>query len=334
MLRISLDSEQEWMQQRRFPFSIGGAELNVASALARWGVPVGYVTALPENELVKPILATVASRGVDVSPVLTMGDKVGLYYLSAGKDLKSAAVIYDREGSSFSKLRKGMLNWDALFKEVSFFHFSAICPALNQHSAAVCEEALHEAQKRNIKVSIDLNYRNQLWNYVDSPHQVMSILLSSCALVMGNVWAANALLGIPLDQQALAKESKAGFQEAALACSLNLMEKFPNCELVANTFRFKTESQLQYYSCLYAQGELYTSKEYVAKQVVDMVGSGDCYMAGLLYGTYHSFSFQKTIDFATAAAFSKLFIREDATNLGVQEVIEFVKPYESSPTHP
>src|SRR5690606_22068491 len=131
--------------------------------------------------------------------VYPIGSKVGLYYLSEGSDLKSAEVIYDRQQSSFSMLRKGMLNWDKLFEDVAFFHFSAICPALNQSLAEVCEEVLYEARKRGITVSIDLNYRKKLWDYVDTPIGIMSSLLKSCNIVMGNIWALQDMLGVSFD---------------------------------------------------------------------------------------------------------------------------------------
>lgn len=330
MLRINLDEEGNWLKNQQFPFFIGGAELNVASALALWNIPSVYVTAIPENNLGKQILKAVAQRGVDVSDVYPIGNKIGLYYLSAGSDLKSAEVIYDRQQSSFSILRKGMLNWDKLFEDVSFFHFSAICPALNQFLAEVCEEAIYEARKRDITVSIDLNYRKKLWDYVDTPIDIMSPLLKSCNIVMGNIWAAHDMLGISIDVSALEQGTKIGYQKAARESSLEMMSLFPNCTVVANTFRFKTEIGLQYYSCLYSNGELFTSKEYFAKEVVDMVGSGDCYMAGLLYGMYKGLPLQETVDFATAAAFSKLFIHDDATHFGIPALKELVRPYETS----
>lgn len=330
ILRINLDEEGAWLNNKLFPFFIGGAELNVASALALWDIPSVYVTAMPENNLGKQIMKAVAQRGVDVSDVYPSGNKVALYYLSAGSDLKSAEVIYDRQQSSFSTLRTGVLNWDELFEDVSFFHFSAICPALSQALAEVCEEALYEARKRNIKISIDLNYRKKLWDYVDTPIEIMSSLLKSCTIVMGNIWAAHDMLGISIDASAVEQGNKAGYQEAARKSSLALMKEFPACTVVANTFRFKTEEGLQYYSCLYSEGELYTSKEYFAKEVLDMVGSGDCYMAGLLYGMYKKLSLQDTVDFATAAAFSKLFIHDDVTHLGISALKEFVRPYEVS----
>ncbi|HUH33420.1 MAG TPA: PfkB family carbohydrate kinase, partial [Daejeonella sp.] len=140
LLRICPDSNGQWTEGNSLPVYIGGAECNVATALALWGVPSSYVTALPENYLSEQIVQSLRKKNIQTDKIRYEGDRVGLYYLPKGKDLKNAGVIYDRAGSSFTGLKPGMINWDDVFEGVYWFHFSAICPAISQQVADVCEE--------------------------------------------------------------------------------------------------------------------------------------------------------------------------------------------------
>lgn len=198
-MRICPDVAGDWLEENSLPFYVGGAEANVATALALWGIPSAYLTALPDNLLARQIAAYLGEKGIDVSRVLYQGDRLGLYYLPKGKDLKNAGVIYDRAHSSFSALRSGMIDWDRVLEGVEWLHFSAISPALNQGVAEVCEEGLKAATGKGIMISVDLNYRAKLWQYGVAPTAVMPRLVEYCDLVMGNLWAAEKMLGIPVD---------------------------------------------------------------------------------------------------------------------------------------
>src|SRR5690606_20683682 len=136
-------------------------------------------------------------KNIDTSAIHYSGSRVGLYYLQQGTDVKNSGVIFDRAGSSFAQLKKGMINWDEVFEGITWFHFSAIAAALSQSAAEVCEEALQAASSKGITISVDLNYRNKLWQYGKQPIEVMPGLVKYCNLVMGNLWAANVMLGIP-----------------------------------------------------------------------------------------------------------------------------------------
>src|ERR1700759_3475191 len=148
LLRISPDDSGSWLRQNQFPFYIAGAELNVATALALWKVPSKYITALPDNGLSRQIVSFLELQKIDLSPVLYHHGRLCLYYLTKGRDLKNDALIYDRANSSFSELKPGMIDWDKQFEGVSWFHFSAICPAINQNIADVCKEALEVASRK------------------------------------------------------------------------------------------------------------------------------------------------------------------------------------------
>lgn len=313
MLRISPASDTE-SEKHPFLLYMGGAEANTATALAGWNVPVKYCTVLPDNFMSEYIMNYLEYRGIYTSSILYSGNRVGLYYLDRGADLKSS-VIYDRDRSSFSELKRGMIDWDKVLRDVSWFNLTAISPALNANLADVCLEALEAATRKNITTSIDLNYRSRLWKYGMEPTEVMPALLEHCDLVMGNIWSANSLLGTFIDADIHEKGNREVYLDHARATSEEIISRFPRCKTVANTFRFDQDSDnLLYYTSLYTNGVQYNSREFRTKGVIDRSGSGDCYMAGLIYGFYNRHQPQDIVNYATAAAFGKLQEQGDATD--------------------
>jgi len=328
LLRICPDAEGNWLKENNLPFFVGGAELNVATALALWKIPSAYLTALPDNSLTEQLVNYVKGLAIDTTAIQYTGERVGLYYLHQGKDLKNAGVIYDRSGSSFATLQTGTINWDVVLKDVSWFHFSAICPAVSLAAAEVCLEALKEASARNITISVDLNYRAKLWKYGKEPIDILPDLVQYCDVVMGNLWAAEKMLGIPVPEGLAKADQKELYLEQAAVSSRMLIARFPECKVVANTFRFDEKEGVKYYSTLFSEDELLVSKQYSAKNIINKVGSGDCYMAGLIYGFYQDQPAEEILEFATAAAFSKLFVAGDATTIEADQIKEKVRNYE------
>jgi 2-dehydro-3-deoxygluconokinase len=324
LLRLSPDTEGQWLAHTSMPVHVGGAELNVARALALWKIPVKYCTGLPDNYLSYQIVNSLQQSNIDTSAIQFGGQRIGIYYLPQGLDVKNAGVIYDRAGSSFAQLKKGTINWDAILDGVSRFHVSAICPALNADAADVCEEVMQVCNKKGIEVSLDLNYRAKLWQYGVPVHEVMKRLAPYCDLIMGNVWAAEKMLQIPVHADLVTVDGKDMYVAQALETSIKIMKQYPRCKAVANTFRFDHKGIL-YYTTLYTKGFLHVSQEYTTETVVDKVGSGDCYMAGLIYGFYKNHEPQDILEFATAAAFQKLFIKGDATTKTVEEINATIK---------
>jgi len=329
LLRICPDADGAWLEDNSLPFYVGGAELNVATALARWDIPTAYLTAIPDNFMSEQLLMALQKRKIDTSRIQLSGHRTGLYYLHKGKDLKHAGVIYDREDSSFANLKAGTLDWDLILKDISWFHFSAICPALDQDLADLCEEALQAASERNIPISLDLNYRAKLWKYGQDPGAIMPKLAVYCSLIMGNIWAAEKMLGIPIDQDLIGAGTQEGYIRQAEKSSKEIISRFPNCRTVANTFRFDEGQGLRYYTTLYKDETLQISKVYQANEIIDKVGSGDCFMAGLIYGFFKKFPIDGILNFATAAAFTKLFVQGDATTLSQEEIRVQIKKYEN-----
>ncbi len=196
LLRMSPELNREWIHENKIPTFLGGAELNVATAISKWNIPTKYCTALPNNYFSTEILEELELKNIETSSVHLSGNRIGIYYMPQGADLKNAAVIYDRNYSSLSELKPGMLNWDELLKDCTWFHFTAISPALNQNVADGCLEGLKAASAKGSTISVDLNYRAKLWKYGKEPKELMPELVQYCNVIMGNIWAVEILLGM------------------------------------------------------------------------------------------------------------------------------------------
>ena len=321
LLRYSPAPQGDWIRQASMPVFVGGAELNVATALAQWGLPAAYCSVLPQNPLADDIVDYIDGKGIDSTRIIRAGQRIGSYYLSQGGDLKQGGVIYDRAYSSFSELSPASVDWDSMLEGTEWLHLSAISPALNAGVAGFCRELAKTSSAKGITVSIDLNHRAQLWKYGKAPVDIMPELVQYCDVVMGNIWSANALLGIPLDPDIHAKGRVEDYIQHATTTAATLQNRFPRCKVMANTFRFDVPpSGLRYFATLDAKGEQYVSQELQTPTVVDRIGSGDCFMAGLIYGLHQQHDPQSVINFAAAAAFGKLQEAGDATRQSVTDI--------------
>ncbi|MDX2045645.1 MAG: sugar kinase [Chitinophagaceae bacterium] len=330
LLRFSPALKGEWIKSHSMPVFTGGAELNVAQALALWNIPVKYFTALPDNYLSKEITGFVSAKNIDTTSTHYSGNRIGAYYLPQGADLKNAGVIYDRANSSFAELKPGMINWDDVLKDVNWFHFSAICPALSQDTVSLCEEALQACEQKGITISVDLNYRSKLWQYGKQPPEVMPQLMKYCKVVMSNIWSTDSLLGIP----AAVKESAGKTKDELLGAAGKSMKQihldYPGVTTIAYTFRLED----YYFAVLQHGPEMVISVEYPMRGAIDKSGSGDCFMAGLIYGLYHHYTPQAIVDFATAAAYQKLFVKGDATDKTADQIKNFIQQHEQRTASP
>lgn len=330
LLRLSPSPKGEKSDKHPMLLFVGGAEANVATALAGWDIPVTYCTVLPDNFMSHYVIQYLQRKKIDTSPILFSGNRIGLYYLETGADIKGG-VVYDRDRSSFSELKRGMIDWDKVLDGINWFHFTAISPALNAAVADVCLEALEAASQKNITISVDLNYRSKLWKYGKQPVEVMPALVQYCDVIMGNIWSANTLLGTYVDEQIHDKGTKQAYTTHAEKTALEIMKKFPKCKAVANTFRFDSnDDHILYYTTLLVNGKSYVSDELTCKGVVDRSGSGDCFMAGLIYGLLSTPGQpQQLLNYATAAAFGKLQEQGDATDQDVLSVETFKEHQQS-----
>ncbi|WPV67255.1 sugar kinase [Chitinophaga sp. LS1] len=320
LLRLS----PQW-EQHNAALYVGGAEANVAAALAKWGTSVAYISRMPDNGIAHEVEQQLQHLGVTTDRMIRGGDRIGIYYLEQGKDLKNAGVVYDRKYSSFSQLQPGTVDWDSLLGDAEWFHWSALTPALNEDTAIICKEVLEAATRKGLFISTDLNYRSRLWQYGKQPFAVMPELVAYCDLVMGNIWAAHTMLDTNLNTVALEANSREVYLQQAHEVALEITEKFPRCKQVAFTYRFShAPIHNLYYATWYDNGTLSVSKQYETSEVVDRVGSGDSFMAGLIHARLSGMDAQETISFAAAAAWSKLFLKGDFNLTDKADILKLI----------
>jgi 2-dehydro-3-deoxygluconokinase len=299
---------QPRLQARTADLYIGGAEANVAASLAQWGMPVQYVSVLPQHDLSQAVVSQLETLGIQCGRMLYGGERIGTYYLQPGADMKAASVIYDRQHSAFAELRPGTVDWASILQNIHWLHWSAITPALNERMPIVMQELLQTAHQMGITISVDLNYRPKLWQYGVSPVQPMQALLPYCHIAMGNLWAVESLLGIPSPLASSEGQSQQALLEAAQESLWQLRKAYPDLQSMAYTFRMAD----RYWGLLQQGTEMATSATHALTQVVDKVGTGDSLMAGLVFGLQQpGWNVQQRIDFAAAAAVSKFAVPGD-----------------------
>jgi len=196
MLRLSTPGFERFIQSNRFDINFGGGEANVAVSLANYGIPVEYVTRLPQHDIGQAAAMTLRKYGVGTSNIIWGGERMGIYFLETGAVSRASKVIYDRAHASISTIEPGMVNWEKIFDSASWFHWTGITPAISESTARVCLEAIKTANRKGITVSTDLNYRKNLWKYGKKASEVMPELVSGCDIILGNEEDAEKVFGI------------------------------------------------------------------------------------------------------------------------------------------
>ena len=188
MLRLAPPGFLRFSQANSFDVVYGGGESNVAVSLANYGVPVDFVTRLPKNDIGECALMEMRKRGVGTDNIVYGGDRLGIYFLETGAVSRGSKVVYDRAHSAMAEIEPGMVDWNSVFKDVEWFHWTGITPAISQGAADACIEAVKIAKKHGVTISTDLNYRAKLWKYCDDAkrEEIMSVLTSYCDIVLGN----------------------------------------------------------------------------------------------------------------------------------------------------
>lgn len=316
-LMLRLSSTGASFLEKDSPVAVfpAGSEANVVASLAQWNVPCSYLSRMPDNELAAQALDVLKELGVDVSPTLLEGDRLGLYFLLSANGLTKGEVVYDRKYSAFSQLQPGTIDWDQMLDGYTWFHWSALTPALNEALGAVCKEALEAARRKGLVVSVDLNYRNKLWNYGKQPIEVMPALLPYCDVVMGNIWAAHKMLGTAVLETLDRDTPPDTYFEQAKESAREVFERLPGCKHLAYTFRFMDSATHNLlYGTYHTRSGDFMSAIQETNEVVDRIGSGDAFMAGLIYALASDKVGQGVVDTATAAGFKKLFVKGDFGN--------------------
>ncbi|MBK1438808.1 sugar kinase [Parapedobacter sp. ISTM3] len=315
LLRLSSSGESFLGADGQVVVFPGGSEANVAASLGQLGIACSYLSRVPGNELALQALSTLKTLGVDVSPTLLEGDRMGLYFLLSANGLSKGEVVYDRNYSAFSELKPGTINWDAILEDFTWLHWSALTPALSAPLADVCLEALEVAHRKGLTVSVDLNYRNKLWNYGKQPIEVMPALLQYCDVVMGNIWAANKMVGSSVLETLTRDTPPEVYFEHAKESAGEVFGLLPRCKHIAYTFRFMDSATHNLlYGTYHTREADFISPVNETNGVIDRIGSGDAFMAGLIYALVNEKGGQDIIDAATAAGFKKLFVKGDFGN--------------------
>jgi 2-dehydro-3-deoxygluconokinase len=320
MLRLSPPGFQRFSQARSFDVIYGGGEANVAISCANYGLPVNFVTRLPQNDIGDACLAFLRQYNVGSEHIVRGGERLGIYFLEMGSMQRGSKVVYDRAHSAISTIEPGMINWRAVFADADWYHWTGITPAISESTAALCLEAARTAKEMGLTVSCDLNYRKKLWKWGKTPQEVMPDLVQFCDVAIGNEEDADKVFGI----RAPESDVTAGKVEADqyLYVCEKLHERFPKLKTIAITLRGSVSASHNTWSAvLWREGEFYSGPFFDITHIVDRVGGGDSFMGGLIYGlcTYGD-DYQKVLDFAVAASCLKHSIFGDFNLVSVAEV--------------
>jgi 2-dehydro-3-deoxygluconokinase len=316
MMRLAPPGYQRLVQANVLEMTFGGGEANVAVSLANFGVPVRFVTKLPDNDLGQACRGEIARWGVDVSKIIMCGERLGIYFCEKGASQRPSKVIYDRAYSSIAGATEADFDWDIIFEGAEWFHFTGITPALGDNVAAVTQSACRKAKEKGITVSCDLNYRKKLWSR-EKAGKVMAELMPYVDFLIANEEDAADVFGISAKGSAVTEGeiNYKGYRAVAEQLTRNF-----GIKKVAITLRESLSASDNVWSALlYSGGETFISKRY-AVHIVDRVGGGDAFGAGLIYGFMQGLDNSTTLEFATAAGCLKHSIEGDFNMVSVDEV--------------
>jgi len=316
MLRLSPPAGLRLGQGASLDATFGGAEANVAVALARWGVESRFVTALPESAVGEWALGVLRSHNVDTRSILRQGSRVGVYYLEHGASQRPSQVTYDRAGSAISAIRPEQFDWPVIFDGAVWFHVSGITPALSPSAAETTAEAVRAAKQAGLTVSLDLNYRSRLWPQ-DRARAVITPLMEHVDILIGNEEDAARVFGIGPGAAAAADGTLEVTAYEAVA--RELVRRFRLRAAAVTLRQSRSASDNTWSACLYDGRECHRSRSYDV-HVVDRVGAGDAFVAGLIHGLLAGRSPGEALDFAVAASCWKHTIRGDFNLATVQEI--------------
>jgi len=316
MLRLAPEGYYRFVQANSFGAIYGGGEANVAVSLAGFGIDAAFVTKLPKHEIGQAAVNSLRKFGVDTSLIVRGGERVGIYFLEKGASQRPSKVIYDRAHSAIATAVESDFDWDKIFKDVNWFHFTGITPALSDNAALICMAAVKAARSKGITVSCDINYRANLWTR-EKAREVMGKLMEYVDICIANEEDAADVFGIKASGSDVTtgKISHDGYREVATA----LIKKF-NFKQTAITLRESLSANDNNWGAMLCTGkDFYFSKKY-AVHIVDRVGGGDSFGAGLIYANLQGMPPDEGLEFAVAASCLKHTIEGDINYVSVDEV--------------
>lgn len=316
MLRLATPGHLRLNQTDTLEMTFGGGEANVAVSLAQFGEDTAFVSRLPKNDVAEACIQKLRGLGVDTKHILRGGDRVGIYFLETGAAQRASTVTYDRAHSAIAEIDPASIDWDKILQGASWFHFTGITPALSDKAAQATLAGAKHAKKLGITVSCDLNYRKKLWTSKKA-QEVMTGMMSYVDYVIANEEDAEKVFGI----KALGTKITSGQidHEKYVDVAAQLTEKF-HVKGVAITMRESFSASRNGWSGLFfTEGKPHFSRRYEF-EIVDRVGGGDSFAAGLIYGLVNGKSHQETIEFAVATSCLKHSISGDFNLVKLEEV--------------
>jgi 2-dehydro-3-deoxygluconokinase len=318
MLRLAPEGYGRFTQAQSLGASYGGGEANVAVSLANFGMDAAFVSKLPQHEIGQAAVNSLRQFGVDTSFIVRGGERVGIYFLEKGASQRPSKVIYDRAHSAIASATAADFDWNAIFDGACWFHFTGITPALSDTAAAITLEAVQVAKKKGVTISCDLNYRKNLWSK-EKAGDVMGKFMPFVDLCIANEEDAADVFNIHARNSDVnsGSISHEGYKEVAKA----LIDRF-KFKKVAITLRESINANDNNWAAMYCcDGEFYFSRKY-AVHIVDRVGGGDSFGAGLIYASLKGMSPQESVEFAVAASCLKHSIEGDFNQVSVEEVLK------------
>lgn len=316
MLKLSPIAYSRLIQAQQLNVEYSGAEANVAVSLSTFGVPTSFVSAVPNNVIGEAGINALRHYGVDTSHIVKSGDRLGIYFAEKGASQRPSMVVYDRKGSAIANATDTDFDWDAIFADAEWFHFTGITPALSDSLAAICLEACRAAKVKGITISCDLNYRKKLWSR-EAACKVMTELSQYVDVCIANEEDAADVFGIKADHSDV--YSGEIDEQSYESVARQLHQRF-NFKYVAITLRESISASDNNWSAILFDGKkIYSSRKY-AIHLVDRIGGGDSFGAGLIYSMVSRYDAQHALEFAVAASCLKQTIEGDFNQVSVAEV--------------
>ncbi|MFC2283499.1 MAG: PfkB family carbohydrate kinase, partial [Lachnoanaerobaculum saburreum] len=320
MLRLSTPNNEKFIQADEFDINYGGGEANVAVSLANYGHDAEFVSALPKNPIGDAAIATLRKYNVGTKHISRSGERVGIYFLETGSAMRASNVVYDRANSSISTAKADEFDFDEIFKDADWFHFTGITPAVSDSAAKLTEVALKAAKKAGVTVSVDLNFRKKLWSS-EKAKRIMTNLMQYVDVCIGNEEDAEKVLGFkPGNTDVTAGELELN---GYVDIFNQMCDQFKFKYVISSLRESFSASNNDWSACIMdgATREFYHSKKYHITPIVDRVGGGDSFAAGLICGLCDKKDFKSALEFAVAASALKHTIPGDF-NLVTREDVE------------
>jgi 2-dehydro-3-deoxygluconokinase len=324
MLRLAPPGFERLLQSPQFLATFGGGEANVAVAVSTYGLPARFATVLPpDNPISDAFIGEMRRFGVDTSPIVRGKGRFGIYYVESGANQRGSKVVYDREGSSIALAKTGDLDFAQAFEGAGWFHITGITPAISQGAADLALESVRVAREKGLTVSVDLNFRKNLWKWGKTAHEVMPELTRFVDVCIANEEDCQMALGISSAADVHSGELR---HDVYKELTDQVLSAYPNLKLIAVTLReSKSASHNGWSACLNDRKEFLVSRHYNITHIVDRVGGGDSFAGGLIYGLITMGSNKDALEFAVAASCLKHSIPGDFNRFTAAEVHALVK---------